>query len=89
MAIRADELLEDWTRLALCAGQADKGWWFPDDYKSEAAARAIALCRACPVTDECLCHALELGPVEGVWAATTPRQRSRMRGTILRAKYPL
>lgn len=80
MAIRAYPLDRgDWTRLALCAVQGDKAWWFPDDYKSEDAARAIATCRACPVADVCLDHALRIGPVEGVWAGTTPRQRVRMR----------
>jgi WhiB family transcriptional regulator, redox-sensing transcriptional regulator len=87
MAIRMDELAEDWERLALCAGQGHRGWWFPEDYKDEDAVRATAICRACPVAHACLDHALRISPVEGIWAGTTPRQRIRLRGMRLPTKY--
>jgi|GEM_PF-5394588 len=39
---------------------------------------ALALCRSCPVVSACLRSALEAGDCEGVWGATTPRERRAM-----------
>jgi WhiB family redox-sensing transcriptional regulator len=45
---------------------------------SPAEEAAIAVCRTCPVIDECLAFALEHGEV-GVWGGTTEVQRREMR----------
>lgn len=45
---------------------------------TEPADMALALCRACPVMSACLRTALESGDCEGVWGATTPRERRAM-----------
>lgn len=74
----AEATAEDWTRLALCAGHPGRGWWFPADYHDDDAAKAVAICRACPVADECLSYAISTGQSDGVWGGTTPAQRSRV-----------
>ncbi|MGI9120536.1 MAG: WhiB family transcriptional regulator [Acidimicrobiales bacterium] len=40
---------------------------------------ALAICTGCPVTAQCLAHAVEHGEL-GVWGGTTERQRRAMRG---------
>ncbi len=65
-----------WTKLALCAGHPEKACWFPEDHHT--ASRAIAICRVCPVRDDCLSFAIKTGQSEGVWGGTTPHQRRRM-----------
>ncbi len=45
---------------------------------SAAEEAAMAICRRCPVVDDCLAFALEHQEV-GVWGATTERQRREMR----------
>lgn len=70
-----------WRRQALCAGHPDKGAWFADDMAS--AQRAKAVCRACPVMTECLEFAVATGPHDGIWGATTPYERRRLRRAYL------
>ncbi|MEU9410144.1 WhiB family transcriptional regulator [Streptomyces sp. NPDC048281] len=41
---------------------------------------AKAVCRRCPVLEQCLGWAMEFGPVEGVWGGTTESERRLMRG---------
>jgi WhiB family redox-sensing transcriptional regulator len=43
-------------------------------------ARAKAICRACPVLDDCLFHALELPEVAGTWGGMTDLERGRLQG---------
>jgi len=40
---------------------------------------ARAVCQACPVRLRCLEWALERPDLEGIWAATTPMERRRIR----------
>lgn len=44
---------------------------------SQAEQAAIAVCRACPVREECLDYALEHGEL-GMWGGTTERQRAAL-----------
>jgi WhiB family redox-sensing transcriptional regulator len=59
--------------------------WYPVSAPAEAAAReaasAIAVCRDCPVREECLELALRNWTVgqHGVWGATVPAERERLR----------
>jgi hypothetical protein len=39
---------------------------------------ALAVCAGCPVQDPCLATALTVGDCDGVWGATTPRERRAM-----------
>lgn len=45
---------------------------------SEPADAALAMCRSCDVQGACLAWALEAGDCNGVWGATTPRERRAM-----------
>jgi WhiB family transcriptional regulator, redox-sensing transcriptional regulator len=67
-----------WTKMALCAGHPERGCWFPDDYYSAATAKPVAICRVCPVQNECLNFAITTGQSEGIWGGTTPAQRRRI-----------
>lgn len=63
----------------------DPNWWFgdsedPDEkYNNKEAHRAAELCGDCPLRLECLSHALANGERYGVWGATSPHTRERMR----------
>lgn len=39
------------------------------------AARAVALCEACPFREGCLAAALESGADTGIWGGTVPSER--------------
>lgn len=39
---------------------------------------AIAICRRCPVTHECLHYALDHNDEHGVWGGTTPQDRQAL-----------
>jgi len=56
--------------------------WWPKlgDYKS--AQFAEEACKHCLVVDECLAYALGQGHIEGIWGATTIRERK----VLLRAR---
>lgn len=72
-----------WQRRAACHGQ-DVERYFPT-------ARGVdlrplrALCDGCPVRAECLDYAMADASVDGYWAGTTQRERSRMRKATLSA----
>ena len=74
---------DTWRRQALCAGHPERGAWFSDDPETER--RAKAVCRACPVRDECLRFALGTGQREGVWGGRTPSERRRLRLAVVGA----
>jgi WhiB family redox-sensing transcriptional regulator len=40
--------------------------------------RAKQICRNCPVLDDCREHALRAPEVQGIWGATTPRERAHL-----------
>jgi WhiB family transcriptional regulator, redox-sensing transcriptional regulator len=85
---RSTDLVSDvhWTKLALCAGHPERGWWFPEYYCDKDVARAVAICRACPVRTDCLNFAITTGQSEGVWGGTTPSERRNLRREIRRAQ---
>jgi WhiB family redox-sensing transcriptional regulator len=67
----------EWHLRAACRGRRDVSW-FPTAGRT--AAPAVAVCRTCPVREECLAWALSqpLNPV-GIWGGHTEDQRRRMR----------
>lgn len=65
----------DWRDLALCA-ETDPDAFFPDSH-SKTAAKAV--CMACDVRAECLEFALINDIKFGVWGATGPNDRRRLR----------
>ncbi len=66
---------ETWRTKGRCR-TVDPETFFP--LPTEPADMAMALCRSCPVVSACLRSALEAGDCEGVWGATTPRERRAM-----------
>lgn len=72
-----------WMDDALCTQTGpDDRTWFP--HSGPASYLARATCRACPVINECLEHALDLeGDVAardrfGIWGNTSPTQRAKI-----------
>ena len=64
--------LDQWREQAACRDTRN-----PDRFFSElksAQRLALAICEACPVTEECLTYAVDTGAA-GVWGATTHLQR--------------
>ena len=76
-----DELTEAlsrpaWYRDALCKDHPEVEW-FPAPGESSVA--AMLICGRCPVRDDCLHYALEMGPtLEGIWAGTSKRGRQHL-----------
>lgn len=75
----------DWTASALCA-QADPDAWYPDADDIGTRETAKAICRRCPVINECrdLADELEgisLHTLHGIWGGEPPSQRRRRRKT--------
>ncbi|MEU0965798.1 WhiB family transcriptional regulator [Streptomyces sp. NPDC005917] len=44
---------------------------------------AKAVCRRCPVMQQCLAWALDAHPVEGIWGGTTENERRSMRRSLM------
>lgn len=58
----------------------DPELFFPEDYLDRATVlKAKAVCNSCPLTVACLQYALSDSSLEGVWGATTPRERKNLR----------
>lgn len=81
----------NWESKALCAaliraGEADPDLWFPPTKgrKHEGTARAINICRECPVWRECRTHADD-NDLQGVWGGIVfvrDRTHRRVSGRI-------
>jgi WhiB family redox-sensing transcriptional regulator len=64
-----------WLEDSACAG-AELEIFFPENEAAGwQATAAKALCRACPVRNECLAWALETESLTGIYAGTTGHQR--------------
>lgn len=68
-----------WQDRAACRGVKAPDVFFPDTGTSPAPARAV--CKGCPVAEECLQFALAEGIREGVWGGKTATERRRLRPT--------
>lgn len=65
-----------WWADALCREHPELAW-FPGLGQSTAPAKDV--CGRCLVRDECLAAAVEFDEPAGVWAATSPADRRRLR----------
>ena len=65
--------------LAGCAGTLEPDEWYPIAAKPARArveaARALAVCAACPVRAECLEYALDAREAYGIWGGMTELER--------------
>lgn len=66
-----------WRAQALCKGRTDE--MYPESGDMRALRAAEAICRECPVTEECLEEALRIGDDHGVRAGLGPTARQRLR----------
>ena len=75
----------NWRDAAACRN-ADPDLFFPVGTTGDAVEdteAAIALCRRCPVREECLEFAMVTNQRDGVWGATSEEDRRRMRSAWL------
>lgn len=75
--IRRGSADDDWRNSGACRDE-DPELYFPIGTSGPAvlqAEQAKAVCRRCPVTDECLRWALESGQDSGVWGGMTEEER--------------
>lgn len=77
---------QDWIDDAACGSKVDDWMWH--DYgtrdQDDALAESKRVCGPCPVRDSCLEYALADKELQGIWAATTPDMRRRLRRNIAR-----
>jgi len=66
----------DWMDEALCRGRSDVNF-FPDETYNAMAVRAVAICKVCPVREDCLEFAVENGIRYGIWGGLNYPQRKR------------
>lgn len=77
-----------WWSQAACQS-ADPELFFPIstlDPSSRDVVRAKAICGRCAVRPQCLTHAMESGPLQGIWGGTTEDDRRRLRIRATRAR---
>lgn len=79
--MRAGDMPE-WYDDALCA-QVDPGLFYPP--KGGSVADVLKVCRACDVREKCLQYALDNEEAHGVWGATTPMDRRKIRRDLRNA----
>lgn len=65
----------NWMDEAACRNM-DTSIFFPEYALRETTEPAIAVCRNCPVTSECLDHAKKVGASHGIWGGTLVGNRS-------------
>lgn len=71
----------DWRHNAVCSGE-DPELFFPIGDTGPSALQieeAKAVCRRCPVMDQCLQWALESGQESGVWGGLSEAERRSMK----------
>lgn len=66
-----------WYDEAACKGMGHL--MFPERGNAQMAFAAIAICKTCPVTEQCLDSAIETEERFGVWGGLTERKRREIR----------
>lgn len=77
-----------WRDAAACR-TADPDLFFPTGVTGDAiedTQAAIALCRRCPVREQCLEFAMVTNQRDGIWGGTSEEDRRRMRSAWLAAR---
>jgi hypothetical protein len=69
---------EDWRDLAECRDYPTEWWYPPDGNYAKHTAKARSVCKACPVTEECLIAALRRNE-EGIWGGLNIKERRQLR----------
>lgn len=72
----------DWQHEGLCRTRSPEIFFHPDGergaVKRAREARAVALCRECPVITQCREHALGVPEPYGVWGGMTEEERGEI-----------
>ncbi len=71
----------EWMTDAACKG-ADPDWFHPPDGYPSLKEYGLAICKQCPVTEQCLNYAMSFKLIEdqyGIYGGTTPIQRQHLR----------
>ena len=76
---RRPEQDTSWQDDGLCA-QADPEAFFPE--KGGSTKRAKAICKRCPVTDQCLKYALDNDERFGIWGGKSERERRDLQNDV-------
>lgn len=71
-----DDPSQVWRKEAKCGGM-DPNIFFP--YRGGDSSQARAICRQCPVGNECLEESLRLGEKNGVWGGKSGHERKRLK----------
>lgn len=66
-----------WILHAACAGLPTRYFFCDDPADTDL---SLAVCRACPVQQDCGAYALTIPVIEGVWGGLTEGDRRRIRG---------
>jgi WhiB family redox-sensing transcriptional regulator len=74
----------DWMDAAACR-DLPTDLFFPADTDDAGTERAKTVCRSCPVRRPCVAYALADPTLEGVWGASTERQRINRRRQLRQA----
>ncbi|MCE0485884.1 WhiB family transcriptional regulator [Ornithinimicrobium sediminis] len=75
--------LWEWQRRGLCRLTGPEVFFHPEAERGPARrwreARALAICRRCPVLEECREHALRVNEPYGTWGGMTEKDRKTIR----------
>jgi WhiB family redox-sensing transcriptional regulator len=76
-----------WRTRAACRPYGSE-LFFPAkaDFRNSEVARAKAICRECPVREECLQTAMDGREKIGIWGGFTPEERARLHRLSRRAR---
>ena len=69
---------EPWMSASICPS-VDPELFFPDKSRADRGRWAKWVCRQCPPVEDCRRYAMERPELDGVWGATTDRERRRAR----------
>lgn len=64
-----------WMRHGVCSQTDPETFFAPPDGNVRWWDAAVAVCRGCPVRDECLAYAIENDIAYGVWGGSTEAER--------------
>jgi WhiB family redox-sensing transcriptional regulator len=79
-----------WEEHAACRGE-DTNLFFPDGHRGEFVVeieKAKAICRACPVRENCLIEALNSPEKYGIWGGLDENERGLLRRNDRRRRHP-
>lgn len=69
-----------WMKQAACRG-LDPDMFFPPQHSPGDVRAAIAVCKECPVRDDCFNYAVEIGEETGIWGGRSEKDFRAARRT--------